>query len=850
MDTLLQDLHFSLRQLARTPGFTAIAIVTLAVAIGVNSAIFSIINGLVLRPVVPYKPREVVNIFTARKAANRDYRPFSYAEFLALRESSPVFSDVAALGFTLAGVGRGDEVRRSIVFFGSDNLLKLLGARPAAGRFFEPAETRPNAGIQVAVASYALWQRMGGHADFIGSTLKLNGQGFTVIGVTPRGFTGINAIVAPDLWLPLGVYTLFNPIDATSKTQDLNLSSSYALNLIGRFQPGLTLQSAGSLLSTIEKRLDALQPPETAATAARELQLQAPSRFSLGTSPSGDGPVGTLAGLLLGMAGVVLLIACLNLANMLLARGSARAREFAIRLALGAPRWRVVRQLLVEGLMLALAGGALGFLIALWSNGLLVKSINTMFRAMSFSLAIDLQPDAAALGATFLFCIIATLIFSLGPALKFVRTDVVQDLKQQSGEPALAGRWNRFFSARHCLVMAQIALSLVLLFSGGLFLRGAFNAAGLKPGFDTAGGIVAEMDFSLTRTDAATTQKRMQSVLARVQALPGVRHAALATLLPYGNITNVRRIMSTDAAPAIDPKASQPGFDGLFTAITPDYFNALGVTLLRGRTFTTIEAENSKAPPVAIVDERMAESLFPHENALGRRIRYTTPSSDGSPAEMEIVGVVTSFRHEASTEGPRHRLFVPFVQGSYHDVYVNVRLATASPAAVLASIGTVRNTLRLVDPDLPVLRVIPFGSVIDGNINLWVVKLGAIMFSIFGGLALLLAVVGVYGVKAYAIARRTREISIRMALGAMPTEVFLLIMRQGALQIVIASAVGTSFALLLGKALSSMLFNVSPADPLVLGISAAVLALTTLLACWLPACRATNVSPMIALRAE
>jgi putative ABC transport system permease protein len=850
MNTLLRDLRYAIRGLARSPGFTAVAVVTLAVAIGVNSAIFSIVNGLILRPVVSYKPWELVNIFTARKAANRDYRQFSYAEFSALRESNPVLSDVAALGFTLAGVGRGDDVRRSVVFFGSDNLLPLLGARPAAGRFFAPAETRPNAGIQVAVASYALWQRMGGRPDFVGSSLELNGQRFTVIGVTPRGFTGVNAVIMPDLWLPLGVHTLFNPIDDASEAQDLNLPTTYALNLIGRLQPGLSVQSAEPLLGALETRLDAVQPPETAATAARELQLETPSRFSLGTNPSGDGPVGKLAGLVLGMAGVVLLIACLNLVNMLLARGTGRAREFAVRLSLGATRWRVVRQLLIEGLALALAGGALGFLIALWSNDLLAQSINSMFRAMGFSFAIDLRPDVTALGATFLFCIAATLMFSLGPALKSARTDVAHDLKQQTGEPALAGRWNRSFSARHCLVMAQIALSLVLLFGGGLFLRGAFNAAGLKPGFDTTGGIVAEMDFTLTHLDAATTRQKTQAALARVQALPGVRHAALATLLPYGNITYSRRIISADAAPAVDPKAPQPGFDGIFTAITPDYFDTLGVRLLRGRTFTNSETERRETPPVAIIDERMAESLFPHEDALGRRIRYTTPPSDGSPAEMEVIGVVSSFRHEASVERPRGRLFVPFAQSSYRSVYVNARLATTSPKAVLASVGTVRNTLRMADPDLPVLRVMPFAGVITGNLDLWVVKLGAVMFGAFGGIALLLAVVGVYGVKAYAVTRRAREIGIRMALGATSANVLALIMRQAALQTVIAVAAGTALALLLGKALSSVLFDVAPADPLVLGGVVVVLVAATLLASYVPARRATRVDPMKGLRCE
>jgi putative ABC transport system permease protein len=553
---------------------------------------------------------------------------------------------------------------------------------------------------------------------------------------------------------------------------------------------------------------------------------------------------------LLGMSGVVLLIACLNLANMLLARGARRSREFAVRLAMGASRWRIVRQLLIEGLTLSLAGGALGLLIAQWSNEALVESLGAMVRAMNFSLAIELRPDAVVLVVTLLFCVAATLIFSLGPALKAARADLVQDLKQQVGEPALAGRWNRFFSARHCLVMAQITLSLVLLVVGGLFLRSARNAAQLHPGFETAGGIVTELDFTMARTDAAAARRATLAVLARVQALPGVRCAALSTLLPYGNIINQRRIMSAAAARAADPKAPKPGFDGIFTAVSPDYFNALGVRLLRGRTFTTVESENQDAPAVAIIDERMAASLFPKENAIGRRIRYTDPPSDGSPAEMEVVGVVTSFRQQVGTTDPTPRLFVPAARGLFRQIFVHVRLATDSPLAVAATIGTLRDALRTLDPTLPVLRIVPFTSVIDGDFGLWALKLGAMMFGAFGAIALLLAVVGVYGVKAYAVARRSREIGIRMALGAMPADVFRLVMTQGALQTAVAISGGTVLALLVGRALSSLLFNVSPADPLVLATAAVVLAAAALLACYVPARRATRINPTEALRAE
>ena len=847
----MHDLRFALRTLAKSPGFTVVAIATLAIAIGVNSAIFSLVNGLMLRPMVPYKPAEVVNIFTARKEANRDYRQFSYAELTALREANPVFRDVAALSFTLVGMGRDEGLRRSFVFFVSDNFFSLLGVRPALGRFFTAAESRPNAESPVAIASYSLWGRMGGRPDFVGSTIQVNGQPVTVIGVTPRDFSGVNAVLAPDLWLPLGVYTFFsNPLTNDGPGNDLARPTTYALNLLGRLNPGVDIPAAGPMLPPLARRLDALQPPEAATASHRELQIQAPSRFSLSTAPSGEAPIAAGAALMLGMAGVVLLIACLNLANMFLARGTARAKEVAIRLSLGAPRWRVVRLLLVEGLLLALAGGVLGLLLAQWSDDLLTQSLNAKFRALNFGLAFELQPDASVFGMTFLFCVLATLIFSLGPALKSVRTDLVHDLKQQGGESSAGGRWNRFFSARHCLVMAQISLSLVLLFSGGLFFHSALNASGLNLGFDPAGSAVAELDFSLTRAPEATARKKLSAILALVQELPGVRSAALSTLLPYTNVEITRRIAPAGSAPATGTDAKQPGVDGIFCAATPDFFDAVGVHLLQGRRFTTIEAENRQAPSVAIVDARMAKLLFPNGDALGRRIRYTSPPSDGSPVEMEIVGIVSDHRQQPRMGEPDPRLYVPFAQGYSPDVLVTARFATENREGAAKGVPVLRKALRTFDPDLPILRLIPFADLVEGNLDLWMVRSGAVMFGTFGGIALLLAVVGVYGVKAYAVARRTREIGIRMALGAMPGDVFALIIKQGALQTAFAVLMGTGLSLLVGKILASALFGVSAADLLVLGTSISTLAASALIACYLPARRATKVNPTEALRAE
>jgi putative ABC transport system permease protein len=847
---MIQDFRFAFRQLIKTPGFTFIALLTLALAIGVNSAVFSLINGVVLRPVIRLRPAEVVNVFSARQNT-KEYRQFSHAEFQILRENSEVFADVAALNFALAGLGRDEGMRRSFVFMTSENFFSLAGVEPALGRFYNAEESRPNANIQVAVASHGFWKRMGGKPEFVGSTLFVNGQPFTVIGVAPEGFSGISALLAPDIWMPLGVYSQMNSaFSDLSEIQDLNHPKSYALNVIARLRPGLTIEAAQARLPVLAQRLTAIQPPDS--TGPRGLLVQKPSRVSISTGPDDDGPITLIGVLLMAMAGAVLLIASLNLANMLLARGTARAKEIALRLALGASRWRIVRQLLCEGLLLALVGGVLGLSLSMWSNGALVRSLGSLFSSMSFSIIVDSRPDLTVLGITFLFCLFATLLFSLGPALKASRSDLVNDLKQQTGEPAHPGRLNRFFAPRHLLVMAQIALSLMLLFAAGLFLRGALEAANVSKGFDPAGVIVTEMDFSLGKTDAIQAKRLMFAAIERARSLPGVRAAALGTLLPYGNFTNSRRIMPASEAPAAktDPNAPDPGANGLYTAITPGYFDAIGVHLLRGRDFTQAEADNKDSPRVAIIDEKMAAKLFPNGDAIGQRIRYTQAPSDGSPAEMEVVGIVNWHRHEVSNEGPQRRLFVPLAQGYNGNVYFHVRLNSTNRKTVAAMIPTLRQALRELDATLPILKMTPFVDLIEKSISLWIVRLGAVLFGVFGGIALLLAVVGVYGVKSYAVARRTREIGIRMALGAHPRDVFSLIMKQGALQTGFALAIGLLLSLAAGRLLAQILYQVSPADPTALIASSVLLSAAALLACYLPARRATKVSPMTALRTE
>jgi putative ABC transport system permease protein len=847
---MIQDFKFAFRQLFKSPGFTAVAVMTLALAIGVNSAIFALINGAVLHPVVPVRPHEVVNVFTARQNASHDYRQFSYGEYRELRENSgDVFVDVAALEFAVAGIGRDHEMRRSFAFLTSENYFSMMGVRPFRGRFYDAEECKPNANIPVVIASYGFWKRNGGRENFVGSTLQVNGQPYTVIGITPDGFSGASILVAPDIWIPLGMRSQLGSAFGDSETMhDLMNPKNYTFNVTARMRSGLTMDIAKSRLPVLAQRLNAIQPQ--GSEGARELQIQTPSRFSLSTQPQDDGPITLIATLLMAMAGAVLLIACLNLANMLLARATSRSKEIAVRLAVGASHWRIVRQLLAEGLVLALCGGAVGLVLSTWCNDLLLQQLQSLLASVNFSIVVKLRPDFVILSVTFLFCVIATMFFSLGPALKATKADLVNDLKQQVGEPARIGRFSRFFAPRHISVMAQIALSLMLLFAAGLFFRGALKAAGLNPGFVAAGDIITEFDFTLIKKEPAESRRTIFAMIQRARELPGVTASAVGTMLPYADFTNASRILRAKDMMPSDPKAPDPSVNALFTATTPGYWDALGVKLLQGRDFTQAECEQKDSRRVAIIDEGMAKKLFPNEDALGQHVRYTQPPKDGSPNDMEIVGVVSAHRHSVQNDDISCRLFVPLAQGYSGQIYMHVRLNTQDRQGVAAMMPTLRQTLREIDPYLPMLQMTPYVDLVEKSPNLWIVKLAAMLFGAFGCIALLLAVVGVYGVKAYAVACRTREIGIRMALGAHRKDVFALIMRQGAMQTVLAVCVGLLLSLGAGRVLSQILYGVSPTDPFALIMSSLMLTVAALLACFLPARRATHVNPITALRTE
>lgn len=845
------NLKLAFRLLAKSPGFSAVAILTLAVTIGVNSAIFSLIDGALLRPAVPHKPEEVVCLFTASRDAKRSFRQFSYAEFTALREANAVFQDVAAVNFNYVSLGREMELQRTFAFMVSDNYFRLMGVQPVAGRFFTAEETRPNATERVVVASSRLWQRHCGGADFVGSTVLVNGRPHTVIGVSPEGFSGVSALIAPELWLPFGLFGENTAaFGETPKSSDLADPKHFCVNLMGRLQPGLTIDAAQPYLPALAARLAAIDV--SGSGIGRDLVLAKP--FGINTAPGDAGPLRLVGLLLLSMSGVVLLIGCLNLANMMLARGSARAPEIAVRLALGARRGQIVRQLLTEGGVLAAIGGALGLLLSMWSNSYLQNFFVAEFASFNLTLTAQLRPDLTVVAATFLLCLIATLVFSLGPALRAARADLVHNLKGSAGDAAVLGRWNRFFSGRHLMVMGQIALCLVMLFAAGLFLRAAMKEGrqGAGTGFTTDGVVIAELDFSLARTDQAEVTRRALAAVERLRRLPAVRIAALTSLVPYHSSISTTRLLRAEETPGANASnVSATGTVGIYSSVTPGYFDSIGVHLLRGRDFTEAEARATNATRVCIIDERMAEKLFGREDPLGRRVRYAEPTAGGSSGEMEIVGIVNRHAHGMEDRGkPAPGVYVPLAQDFNHVLFLTARSQRTDPATVREALASYRRELHELDPELPILQMVTFPTFIEKNFTLRMVELGAKIFGVFGGVALLLATVGVYGVKAYAVERRTREIGIRIALGANRSDVFALIMKQGAQQTLVALAIGLGLSLLAGHAVGAIFFQVKPDDPLVLSFAGAILAGATMLACFLPARRATRVSPLSALRSE
>ena len=832
MATLLRDFSYSTRMLAKRPGFTAAAVAVLALGIGANTAIFTLVNGFLLKPLLIREPDRLAGCYSRDTKKPDNYRAFSYPNYADLRDRNPVFASLAAHTLAMVGLAEGDGTRRVFADMVSSNYFETFGVPLFQGRPFTAAEERPGSGAAVAIVSYSYWQKEGADPQFLGKTLRLNGRLFAVVGIAAEGFSGTTALLSPQVYVPLGVYE-FLVNDFGAQARPLAARDNHSLILLGRLRPGISLAGADRQLVAAATFMEQAYP---AVNKDQALVVRPLSRMSISTSPQNDSAMGVPAALLLSMAAVVLLIASLNVANMMLARGTARRKEIAIRLALGGGRKSIVRQLLTEGLVLAALGGLAGLAISYWGTSLLMRS---MAQLAPSDLLLSAAPDVRVLAATMGFCLLSTVLFGFFPAWNLSRPDLVSDLKAGDTAGALTGERGRLFSRRNLLVMTQVSLSLMLLTAAGLFVRSSVRAARIQPGFELDRGILLEVDASLAGYDEPHGRQVYRALLDRLRAIPGVERVSLAATVPFGMIS-LGRSAQVGKAPPVGVT---------YNIVGEGYFQSLGIPLLRGRSFQAAEME-AGSHPVTVIDQLAATKLWPNGDAVGQHLRLLQDGTTPKDQDLEVIGVVGSVRQHIVGQGLEPALYLAFGQQYQASMNVHVRTAPLSPEGAARLIGVIRQEVRLVDGRLPVIGLKTLGDHLDASADIWIVRTGARMFAILGGVALLLAMIGLYGVRAYSVARRTREIGIRMALGASAPETLRLVLREGLLLTGIGLAVGLLLALLVGRLLASMLFEVSGADPLVFGSAGFLLTAVSLLACYFPARAAARVDPMVALRYE
>ena len=835
MSRLLQDLNYGARTFIKTPGFSLVAVLVMAVGIGANTAIFTIINEMLFRP-LSGKADELVGVYSHDRTVPDSHRAFSYANYVDIRESAEIFDGLMAHTFVMMGTPAGDTTRRVFGDVVSSNYFDTLGVRLAAGRPFNAEEERPGARIPVVIVSYGWWKKENLDPSFIGRTIRLNAKDFTVIGVMPEGFTGTMALASGEVYVPLGMFD--DVVNDIFKTRPTGLAdrANPTLVLAGRLKPGVDYAAATARLEALSRQLEAAYPAEN---KNQLLTMHPLPRMSTSTSPQSDTGLNALAALLLGLSGIVLVIACLNVANMLLARGGARRKELALRLALGAHRLRVVRQLLTESLLLAVCGAALGLVFSFWATRTLAASLVS---AMPLPIAFNTTPDARVLTATIAFAALAALASGLGPALKLSRRDLVTDLKELGTE----GGAGRRFGTRNLMVIGQVALSLALLTAGGIFAQTALVASGGNPGYSYDRLLLASIDGSLAGFDEPRGRAVYRTVLERARSISGVVSASIASTVPFGDIHEgelLERVGARAGESPINIRTKR--------VIGADYFATLGIPMVRGREFTRAEEESSEAPAVAIVDEALARAMFGDEDPIGQLIRIAERPGESSgmvQVPMQVVGIARPIREEMLEKAAKSHVYMPFGRNYRGIMHIQVRLAPGvdDPAAL----GELRRAVAIAEPSLPVLGLSTMQGFHSRSLELWALRTGAGLFSALGGLALLLAVVGVYGVKSYVVSQRTREIGIRMALGATSNDVLTLVLRQGLFLTLAGLAIGVPLAALVSLAFTKVFVEVGGFDVGVVTVATVVLALASMAASAIPARRATRVMPLSALRAE
>ena len=837
------DVVLSLRRLRKDLGFTGIAVGILALGIGVNTAIFSLVNVILLRPITGISADRIVGLFQKDETKPDTYRAFSYPDYRDIRAGNEIFESVMAHNFSMVGLTEGDVTRRVFSDVVSSNYFQTLGVRLLRGRAFSAEEETPGREAAVVVLGYGLWKKMGQSESILGSQVRINAKNFTVVGIAPDGFSGTMALAAPELWMPLGVYdSSLNDFQKSDGRGGTKLADRTHRNLIlvGQLKPGITFETASAQAKLIGAQLASAYPAENKDQA---LTLAPLSRLSVSTNPVSDAPIVATNSILLALASVVLIVACFNLANMLLARGETRQKEIALRLAL--------------------VGGTLGLGLAYALTRLLVSSF---IAVAPLAIVFPMTPDLRVLGATFLFCLFATVVSGLGPAMKLSRLEVFPQLKEQAGEGgAISHARGRFWllAPRNILVVLQIGLSLALLATGGLFVRGSLAAANSDPGFRLESGVLFELDPALAGYDTARSQQLYATVLDRVRALPGVEASSVASTVPFGAFSGSSRVRKA-GSPERDGSGKALGISAEHVRIGSEYFKSLGLTMLRGREFDLAEERGATGLRPVIISEPLAKKLFGDDDPIGRTVQFGGAGDAGkgvkitqdgvgkpeAPDALQVVGIAPGLRQGLFDAAPVPFFYEPLGANFQSGLNLHVRIKSAVPAEASAMVQNVRSELRSIDPNLPVVSAATLQSFRDDSLPLWAVRSGARLFSLFGGAALILAIIGIYGLKSYVVARRTREIGIRMALGSTSRGVIELFLREGAALAGAGLTLGVLLALGAGRLVSSMLYQVSPFDPVVLLLSFLILAAAALIATYVPARRATLVTPVSALRHE
>jgi predicted permease len=819
--------------LQKSPLFTSVAIASLALGLGANTAIFTVLDQAMLRPLPVKNPKELVLITdpgSNRGSFNGDNsdRLFSRPFYLELRDRSQVFSGLIARFPTSANFiyqGQSESIHAEVV---TGNFFDVLGVSADRGRLLSAADDMKKSSHPVLVLGYAFWQRrFGGSNDIIGKTARVNNALMTIIGIAPRGFFGVDVGRNPDVYVPLAMKA-----EITPTWDSYDDRGSHYLHILGRLKPRMTIKQASPSLQVIFKPMLNADLANMTGNISQRFRDRFLAKALILTPAYNGVPTfrentSTPLYVLMAMVGLVLLIACANVANLLVARGLGRQKEIAIRLAMGASRSDIIRQLLAESLVLATLGACAGLIVSAWTSGLLIESIPSQGGVSGLTASLD--PRTIAF--TFALALLTGIGFGLLPAIQSTRPSVYPTLKDQAG--GVIGGFGQIRS-RQALVVAQVALSLLLLVGAGLFTRSLMNLRKLDPGFQTSNMLTFSLDASRNGYTPARIHETYQTVLERLDTTPGVRSAALNDIAILSGDNNIESI-HIDGYQAKQDEDMNPHF----SRISPGYFSTLGTPLLLGRDFTL--ADRLGSPQVAVVNESFAKHYFNSENPLSRKFGY---HHDG-PGDVEIVGVVKDAKYDSLRNDHPRIVYVPYLQETAPG-YVSMDIRTAaSPEAI---VPTVRREIAKVDSNLAISDLKTMEAQV--NESLFAERLIATLCAAFGALATLLASVGLYGVTAFSVARRTREIGIRMALGAGRANVLGMILKEVAWMCFIGVALGVPLAIALSRYLVSQLYGVAPTDSLTLFVAALIMMCVSLAAGFLPARRAATVDPTIALRYE